>query len=62
MKFEFLSESESLVHCPFCDYINDDSSEMIDHMNLSHKGHYELYTVKSLEGDNNILHLAKQTQ
>lgn len=62
MRYKVLNESGTLTYCPFCNFINDDSSEMIDHMNTSHKGQYQLYVVKSLESDNNVLHLAKKVE
>jgi hypothetical protein len=57
-KYLVLYKSGGFAHCPFCDRINDDTSEMIDHIEIVHNKECELRIVKDMEtGD--VLHLAE---
>lgn len=58
MNYFVLNKSGGFAHCPFCLRTNDDTSEMIDHIEIAHKKKCELRIVKDMEtGD--VFHLAE---
>jgi uncharacterized C2H2 Zn-finger protein len=48
----------SLTYCPFCDCVNDDSSEMIDHIKTAHNKKCKLRIFKDYDS-NDVLHLVE---
>lgn len=57
-KFKVLNYTGSLTYCLFCDYVNDDSSEMIDHIKTTHNKKCKLRIFKDRDS-NNVLHLVE---